>query len=148
MAVSHDKFSSRYDQMAPHSCPFEISNFDTFSTTPPKHVWDFWDSPGGGKEIFFFLFTISFFRGFDHSSFSFPPPGDLNVLESSDRTNGWPPYGGWPFVLVPRLYHGKAPWERWDIGGRLGKSKGKWRPAICPFARRYYIWMTGRIKGK
>ena len=47
MAVSHDKFSSRLDQMAPHSCPFEISNFDTFSTTPPKHVWDFWESPTG-----------------------------------------------------------------------------------------------------
>ena len=92
MLVSWDKVSSRLDQMAPHSCPFFVSNFDTFSTTPPKHVWDFWDSPGGGKEIFFFPFTISFFRGFDHSSFSFPPPGDLNVLESSDRTKGWPPY--------------------------------------------------------
>ena len=23
-------------------------------------------------------------------------------------------YGGWPFVLVPRLYHGKSPTERWD----------------------------------
>ena len=23
-------------------------------------------------------------------------------------------YGGWPFVLVPRLYHGKSPRERWD----------------------------------
>ena len=28
--VSWDKFSSRLDQMAPHSCPFEISNFDVF----------------------------------------------------------------------------------------------------------------------
>ena len=42
-----------YDQMAPQLCPFEISNFDTFSTTPPKHVWALWDSPGGGNEIFF-----------------------------------------------------------------------------------------------
>ena len=23
-------------------------------------------------------------------------------------------YGGWPFVLVPGLYHRKAPWEEWD----------------------------------
>ena len=28
--------------------------------------------------------------------------------------------GGWPFVLVPRLYHGKVPEDRWDIGGRIG----------------------------
>ena len=30
--------------------------------------------------------------------------------------------GVWPFVLVPRLYHGKAPPDRWDMGGRLGIS--------------------------
>ena len=30
------------------------------------------------------------------SSFSFPPPGDLNVLESSNRTKGWPPFGECP----------------------------------------------------
>ena len=23
-------------------------------------------------------------------------------------------YGGRPFVLVPSLYHRKAPWEEWD----------------------------------
>ena len=28
--VSWDKFSSRLDQMAPHSCPFLVSNFDVF----------------------------------------------------------------------------------------------------------------------
>ena len=47
MLVSCDKFSSRLDQMAPHSCPFFVSNFDTFSTAPPKHVWALWDSPAG-----------------------------------------------------------------------------------------------------
>ena len=91
LAVPTVVLTALYDQMAPQLCPFEISNFDIFSTTPPKHVWALWDSPGGGKEIFFFPFTISFFRGFDHRPFSFPPPGDLNVLESSDRTKGWPP---------------------------------------------------------
>ena len=30
MLVSCDKVSSRYDQMAPHSCPFLVSNFDVF----------------------------------------------------------------------------------------------------------------------
>ena len=34
--VSPAKVSSRLDQMAPHSCPFSVSNFGTFSTTPPK----------------------------------------------------------------------------------------------------------------
>ena len=34
MAVSHDKVSSRYDQMAPQSCPFEISKFDVFRKPP------------------------------------------------------------------------------------------------------------------
>ena len=33
------------------------------------------------------------------------------------------PDGGWPFVLVPRLYHGKAPWERWDIGDLVSKQE-------------------------
>ena len=28
--VSWDKFSSRLDQMAPHSCPFLVSNFEVF----------------------------------------------------------------------------------------------------------------------
>ena len=30
MPVSWDKVSSRLDQMAPHSCPFFVSNFDVF----------------------------------------------------------------------------------------------------------------------
>ena len=34
MAVSHDKVSSGYDQMAPQLCPFEISNFDVFHNPP------------------------------------------------------------------------------------------------------------------
>ena len=98
MAMSLDKVSSRLDQMAPHSCPFFVSNFDIFSTTPKKHVWALWESPGGGKEIFFFSFSICFLVGFDLKSISFPPPGDLNVLESSNRTKGWPPCGAQPFV--------------------------------------------------
>ena len=89
--VSPAKVSSRLDQMAPHSCPFFVSNFDTFSTTPPKHVWALWDSPGGGKEIFFSSFSITFFRGFDHSSFSFYPAGPPNVIASGKGTNGRPP---------------------------------------------------------
>ena len=90
--VSWDKVSSRLDQMAPHSCPFFVSKINSFSTTPPKHVWALWDSPAGKKEIFFFSFSISFFRGFDHSSFSFFPAGHPNVIASGKGTNGWPPF--------------------------------------------------------
>ena len=38
-----------------------------------------------------FSFSICFLVGFDLKSISFPPPGHLSVLESSNRTKGWPP---------------------------------------------------------
>ena len=89
--VSCAKVSSRLDQMAPHSCPFFVSKTNSFSTATPKHVWALWESPTRYKEIFFFSFSITFFRGFDHSSFSFYPAGHPNVIASGKGTNGWPP---------------------------------------------------------
>ena len=83
-------FSSKWHPSYAH-LKFQILTF--LLTLPKKHVWALWESPRGGKEIFFFSFSISFFRGFDHRSFSFLPRCDLNVLESSDRTKGWPPNG-------------------------------------------------------
>ena len=32
-------------------------------------------------------------------------------------------FGGWPLVLVPRLYHRKAPSEKWDIGDLSQKQE-------------------------
>ena len=60
LAVLGVVLTALYDQMAPQLCPFEFSNFDMFSTTPKKHVWALWESPGGGKEIFFFHFLFVF----------------------------------------------------------------------------------------
>ena len=91
LAIPGGGLTALYDQMAPHSCPFFVSNFDPFSTTPPNYVWALGDSPTGKKKIFFFSFPISFFRGFDHSSFSFFPAGHPNVISSGKGTNGWPP---------------------------------------------------------
>ena len=78
----------------------------TFFHHPKKHVWALWESPGGGKEIFLVSFPSSFTQWFDLKSISFPPPGDLNVLESSNRTKGWPPYFSSPeFEQKYELFH-------------------------------------------
>ena len=91
LAVLGVVLTALYDQMAPQLCPFEISNFNIFSTTPKKHVWALWDSPCGGKEIFLFSFSVCFCLMI-RPYLNFLSRGDLNVLESSDRTKGWPPY--------------------------------------------------------
>ena len=93
MAVSWDKFSSKLDKMAPQLCPFEISNFDTFSTTPPKHVWALWDHrPDKRKSSFFHFLLVSFDEStIDH--FPFIRPVVPNALASDKGTNGRPPNG-------------------------------------------------------
>ena len=61
------------------------------------------------------------------------PPPNINLSNAKLCWRGmsatWPreiknaKYGGWPFVLVPRLYTRKSPAEKWDMVGRLG---GNW----------------------
>ena len=85
--VSWDKVSSRLDQMAPHSCPFFVSNFDTFSTTPPKHVWALWDSPGGGKENELWSNPRKKQKENGKKEISFPPRGESQSAQTC--------FGGW-----------------------------------------------------
>ena len=51
--------SSRLDQMAPHSCPFFVSNFDMFSTTPTKTRLGTLGITGRRKgNLLFFIFYL------------------------------------------------------------------------------------------
>ena len=81
-----------YDEIWPDSGQFKVQNFKFFGPIRKNMVWTSGKHRAEERKFEFVSFSFIFFNDLTRTSISFPPPGDLNVLESSDRTKGWPPH--------------------------------------------------------
>ena len=81
-----------YDEIWPDSGQFKVQNFKFFGPIRKNMVWTSGRHRPEERKFKFVCFSFIFFNDLTRTSISFPPAGDPNVLGSSNRTNGRPPF--------------------------------------------------------